>query len=232
MASFVCFRSANQVASLEQMFRRDGVMSHYKAMSLNCILVDSCVNWLQRLKESSCGDDGKWLLGKCLLWTRSFLATEVSSRCIYVLSAVLLFVFVFLQTHVCCSFFMQIKTGTDLNQRTICTSSVPIRSESYGLHSKDSTLNNVEQCQTVDYICVNEPCRHEFHILQRYLYGRPRSGPPESCIFFLSNNQVILTTFVIPTEATFSICSSQVCMLCNFFFANLLVLCQCWNKEN
>lgn len=108
---------------------------------------------------------------------------------------------------------MQMKTGTDSNQRTICTSSVLIRSESYGLHSKDSTLNNVEQCQTVDYIFMNDPCRHEFHILQRYLYG----GPPESCIFFLSNNQVILTTFVIPTEATFSICSSQVCILCNFF---------------
>lgn len=108
MVSFVCFRSVNQVASLEQMFRRDGVMSHYKAMSLNCILVDSCVNWLQRLEESSCGDDGKWLLGKCLLWTRSFLATEVSSRCIYVLSAVLLFCFCFcFFTNSCLLFFLR-----------------------------------------------------------------------------------------------------------------------------
>lgn len=80
MVSFLCFRLANQVVSLEQMFTRDEVMSHYKATSLNCHVVHSCVYWLQRLKESSYGDDGKWLSVEFLLKTRWFLATEVSNK--------------------------------------------------------------------------------------------------------------------------------------------------------
>lgn len=106
---------------------------------------------------------------------------------------------------------MQMKTGTDLNDSTISTSIVPMRSEPFGLQVKHSTLTNVEQCQTVDYIRVNGPCCHCVDILQSYLHGGLGSGPPESSIFFLSNNQVILAPFRTQTEADVDICSMQVC---------------------
>lgn len=98
MVSFVCFRSANQVVSLEQMFTRDGATSHCKATSPNCHLVDSRVNWLQRLRESSYGDDDKGLLVKFLLKTRSLRATEVSHKfylCAICCVTLLLFFFSF-----------------------------------------------------------------------------------------------------------------------------------------
>lgn len=109
-----------------------------------------------------------------------------------------------------CSFSLQ-KTEAGLNDSTICTSIVPIRSESYGLWVKHRSLTNMELCQTVDCICVNDPCCHWVHILQSYVYGGLGSGPPESSIFFLSNSQVILANFVNPKEVDYDICSTQVC---------------------
>lgn len=130
---------------------------------------------------------------------------------------------VVLQTSVC-SFFLQMKTGKDLNDSAICASVVLMRSETYGLQVKHSTLTGTEQCQTVDYICVNGPCCHGVHTLQSYSHGGLGSGPPESSIFFLSNGQVILATFVTQTEANIDICSTQVC---SFGFDHLHALFQC-----
>lgn len=217
MISFVSFRSANQVSSLEQMFR-DGVTSHYKAMTLNCNLVDSGVNRLQRLKESPYGEDGKWLLGQFLLKTKSFLATEVSSK-MYLRAICCVAVGFFLTSIYFFSFLMQVETQADFNDSTIWTSIVPIGFGSDGLQVEHSILTTIEQCQTVDYIHVNDPRCNWIHILQNYyLHGGLESGPPKSFMSFLSNDQVILVTFATPTD----ICSAQVGLQCDFWYLHVL----------
>lgn len=116
---------------------------------------------------------------------------------------------------------MQTKTDTDLIHRTISTSAVPTRSNSYGIHVMESSLNRVEQWQTVDYLCVNGLCSHEFRTMQIYLYWGPGSGLHESSILLLPNNKGTLTTFVILMEANFGISPVQVWMLYTLFKKNI-----------
>lgn len=137
-----------------------------------------------------------------------------ATRCVYVQFAS--YFVLFLQTSVY-SVFMQIKTRTDLNDSNISTSIVPIKSESYGLQIKHSTLTNMDHCQTVNFIRVNDPGCHEVNILQSYLLGGLGSGRPKSSIFFFANIQGLLVTFLTSTEADIDICPTQVCMLCNFW---------------
>lgn len=131
----VSFSSPNQGSSQKQMFK-SGVSSS-KAKTLMCNLVDSHVNNLQGQKESKYGDDGKWLLQKFLVTSRSFLATQVSSEMnlcpIYCAHRLLTYVF----------FFMQIKTEAELNDSTISTSVVPMGFGSYDLQVKHSLLTTL-----------------------------------------------------------------------------------------
>lgn len=112
---------------------------------------------------------------------------------------------------------MQIRTDADLNDSTICPSIAPVGFGSDGLQVKHSVLATMEQCQTVDSLGANGPCRSWGHILPNYyLDGGLGSGPPDSFIFFLFDDQVIFVTFATPTEATTDICSAQVCLRCDF----------------
>ncbi|XP_044059583.1 uncharacterized protein LOC122879491 [Siniperca chuatsi] len=171
--TMTCERSAEMSVALDRILTQRRIKKDYAlfpGVTLNGMLFNGCVNLLQRVKGTVIGEKQNMDVYKC----------EFQQLLVY-----------FLSKTSCLLLTIEIKTdnhSTHLNYRSICPSSVLLRSVAHCPHI--ITLVLVDHWKTMECVCICKECNLEVKVLQGFLYRERGPAFPEFFISILSESQV------------------------------------------